>query len=83
MNILLRVSQVAGLAVQVLPSQTRESSSFLQVNRSCIASSLFIVLSLELLYSLARVGLWWCTMEILEGSVEVALVMTLLETCDN
>jgi hypothetical protein len=82
-NVLLRVSQVAGLAVQVLPSQTGESSSFLHINGSCIASSLFVVLSLELLYSLSRVGLGWCTMEILEGSIEVALVMTLLETSDN
>ena len=82
-NILLRVTKVACLAIKVLSCKARDSAHLLCIEWSNITSSLLIVFSLELLNGFSNIGPGWSTMEILEGCIEVALVMALLETSNN
>ena len=83
MNVLLRVTEVTYLAIKVLSSEARNSADLLCIEGPHMTTSLLVVFCLELFNSFADIRLGWGTMEILEGSIKVALVMTFLETGNN
>ena len=80
MNFLLGVLLLASLAVQVLSGETGECAHFLGIDGSHVAAGLLVVFSLKFFNGFADLGLGRCTMEVLKGSVKVALVMPLIET---